>query len=116
MPASVARTAATIARRTRAVLAWRISLFNRHPAVEPQMCHSRNICHAIDLDSEIRPRQRRGLNSGPRRPMRAEHARVDDVHPVELLHIYEKHATAQDVLQSRARGLEDRLDVLEALL
>ena len=48
--------------------------------------------------------------------MVAEHAAIDLVHLRKLADIDQKHAAAQHVLKARARGDEDRLDVLEALL
>jgi hypothetical protein len=47
--------------------------------------------------------------------MLAEHARVDAVHLLELLHVEQKDATAQHVLKIRAGGAENRAHVLEAL-
>ena len=45
-----------------------------------------------------------------------EHPPVDGVHPLELVHIYEKDSASQHVLQARAGRLENGFDVLEALL
>ena len=43
-------------------------------------------------------------------------ARVDGVHLLEFLHVDQEHAAAQHVLQIGAARLQDRLQVLQALL
>src|SRR6185503_12751871 len=48
--------------------------------------------------------------------MLAEHARVHRVHLLELVHVEEKDAATQHVLQVRPRRPENRADVPQALL
>ena len=48
--------------------------------------------------------------------MLAEHAGVDPVHLLELLHVQKEHAAAQNMLEVRAARLENRAEVLKALL
>src|SRR6185295_18828773 len=71
--------------------------------------------HSVDLDAQPLARQPRHLYGGPRGTVRAEDARVDLVHPRELLHVDDEDAAADDVLQRRASRLEDGRDVLQHL-
>jgi predicted permease len=76
----------------------------------------RHIRHTINFDKQSLAWQICGLNRGSRRPMVSEHARVHGVHLRELFHVDEKHAAAQYVLEVGPGGLEDGLNVFQALL
>src|SRR4030095_12028529 len=77
---------------------------------------SRHVCDAVDFHAQPGLRQRCGLNRRPRRTMIAEHPRVDAIHTSELAHVDQEYATAQHVLQTGSRRLENRFDVAQALL
>jgi len=76
---------------------------------------SRHVGDAVDFDPQSFSRQTRGLDRGARRTMIAEHARIDAVHLLKFLHVDQEDAAADDVLQIGSTGLQDRLQVLQAL-
>src|SRR5688572_14760274 len=47
--------------------------------------------------------------------MVTEHARVDAVHLLEVVHVHQEHAAADHFRKARPRGFEDRRHVLQAL-
>src|SRR5262245_10955113 len=48
--------------------------------------------------------------------MPTEHAGVDGVHRLKLVHVDEEHAAAEYMLQARTGRLQNRLNVLQTLL
>ena len=77
---------------------------------------SRDVRDAVDLDAQPVAGKRRDLNGRTGRAVVAEHPLVHGVHCHELRHVDEEDAAAQHMLQVAAGGLQDRLDVPEALL
>src|SRR5437773_4610058 len=69
---------------------------------------------ALDLDGDAAG-ERAGLDRGARREGRLEVGRVDLVHRREVVDVLQIDVALDDLVERRARRLEDRLDVLERL-
>ena len=69
----------------------------------------------LDLD-ERAGRQGRHLERGARRRLVADVLRVDLVHAGEVVEVLEEDSRLDELVQTRARGLEDRPEVRKDLL
>src|SRR3954468_12789396 len=70
----------------------------------------------VDLDAKAVTWQARDLHGRARGTMIAEHPRVDTVHLLELAHVEQEDAAAEDMLQIGFSGLQNGLHVSEYLL
>src|SRR3954469_857820 len=70
----------------------------------------------VDLDAKAVTWQAGDLHGRARRTVIVEHPRVDTVHLLELAHVEQEDAAAEDMLQIGSSGLQNGLDVSEYLL